>query len=244
MKKTLVFILALSMLTACNAEEKTSETAKVNEPTAIVTETPTEAVTEAHVEAVKSYDDLIHVCEDFTQYFESLSEFESYMQSGKMSEDYDNFHYPDGTTVTFDHVKPFIPVFDENKYEILQISLNNAQYGYRFRNIETDERFSATIDFDTYYHTFEELAKRVGVKIELEPDRTTTVLNGTPAIFERITERYPQITHEIYVMLDEDNCLHFRGGDTAEKIKTAIEEITFKAIPSAEELQQQSQMES
>ena len=244
MKKTLVFILALSVLTACNAEEKTSETAKVNEPTAIVTETPTEAVTEAPVEAVKSYDELIHVCEDFTQYFESLSEFESYMQSGKMSEDYDNFHYPDGTTVTFDHVKPFIPVFDENKYEIIQIHLDNTQYWYRFRNIETDERFSARVSFNSYYHTLEELSEFLGVKMELEPDRTTTVWNGTPAIFERITERYPQITHEIYVMLDEDNYLHFRGGDTAEKIKTAIEEITFKAIPSAEELQQQSQMES
>jgi len=230
MKKTLVFILALSVLTACGGETETPQTtAAVIHSTRATTETLTESASEPSTTYDTFIDDGCALPVPTVKEFESFEQFGAYMNSGQMNEDFSGLTYTDGTPVMFDDVIPCFPQYDKAKYELIKIKLYQSCYYYVFKNLETDKNISFEISFKTYYHNFEEMAEAANVNLVIAVENNqTTVWEDTPALIQSIPFTSP-VEYSIRAMINENNMVYFsENGITPEELTATLNNFTFE----------------
>ncbi len=220
------------LLTACENSEN-SQTADLSGSTETVSEnsqSETEAETQAETKPGRKVED---ECADEVPHlegFHSFEEFEQYMASGKMNEDFSGFTYAyTGEPVTYDDVKPCIPVFDESKYQLDRIELCNTHYRYVFKNLIEDSYIDLEIDFHTYYHSFEEMAESANANLVLDVENAeTTVWGDTPALVQSIQFSDP-VEYSVQAMIDENNRVYMScDGMTPEELTACLNEFAFK----------------
>lgn len=203
MKKTFIFLLALSLLTACGNETDSSSnnenTAQNLEPTEIENTTEPTA------------DDINNVCvwESDTVIYENLDDFLTQTSRTRTS-------------------SQIVPKFDESKYEITRVLQSDTSYTYHFKSLLNPNTFSVVINQNTSYHTFEEMVEVANLNHVLEVENIhTTVWGDTPALIQSVQFSDP-IEYIIYAMIDENNRVYLSGDMTPEELTATLNDFTFK----------------
>lgn len=212
------------LLTACGNSED-SQTADLSASTES-SQSETEAETKSRRGVEDEFADEIPHLEGF----HSFEEFEQYIESGKMNEDFSGFTYADtGEPVTYDDVKACIPVFDQSKYQLDRIELSHTNYRYVFKNLTDDSSLDFYVKFQTPYHTFEEMVESANINLVLEVENTeTTVWGDTPALVQSIQFSDP-VEYSIQAMIDENNSVYMScDGMTPEELTACLNEFTFE----------------
>lgn len=162
--------------------------------------------------------------------FKNLDEFEEYIESGRILDDFKPLYYAEtGEQVFYDSLIPVIPEFDDAKYEQTGVLLNNSDYISYFINTETKEEFSFKISFGTCFHSYEEMAN--AMKSDPLSEKTEVVIWGnTPALIYKTS---PSESSEYYIsaMINENNSIFFsHDGWSSKELSECLNEFKFKSI--------------
>ena len=138
-------------------------------------------------------------------------------------------HYNEPLPSGYDGLTPCIPKYDENKYRLNFIRLDQSEYSYIFDNLATDDILVVTVIFKTNFHTFEEMDKALDDYYLSEPrNLETTNWGDTPALI-KVVQNYPKKIYSIASMIDENNCVHIcEGGFTPEELTEILNDFTFE----------------
>lgn len=217
MKRIIPIILSFVILTACGseAEAQKNETATINE-TIVSTEASTE------VDFIDEGCNLPVFEYEFEE-FENLDDFVEYASTAQL-----NGASTAARSTGNNGFVPLVPQYDTNKYSLDAIRHYDREYIYYFTNLETDKEIRMCIEFDLYYHTYEEMVEAANENLVVSVENIEkTIWGDTGALIQSVPFTEP-VQYSLRAMIDENNMLYMNMADwTEEQYIECINDFRF-----------------